>query len=486
MTGRRPNPQLQPEKPPTIPARRPVPSPSAQTAIQKDMKEVFADQLADHSIPARRKLTSALLAQADKSSDAPVEQFVLLTAAIDSAVDAVSLQQAFRAADKVSEMFDVDGLGIKIDAVLRVGPKSAVPEQADENVSAVIELSSALANVDDYAAAARVCAALLPATAGNSELRTKLQQRQRELSAASEAAERYSRDLAKLNAKPDDPAANLAVGKYVCFVKGEWENGLPMLAKGDDPALRTPAVFELSKPITPEEIAHLADTWWDLAAKQSDSVAKANATAHAAALYESIIEKITGLRKVQIEKRIAEVAATHGSRPVELLKLMIGKSTAIDNSAVLLKNGDRISTAESFKTPIAFRIVAQTESNNIRISYAAETILFNWERNNDMICIDHGQFSSAEEMIAKWERDETAVNTEFFPAGRKFAIFAGAVPKKTWVTIELVVKVDSLKVSVNDEPRLTVNGDFSKIDQRLSIFPSSSHIMVKSVKMTKS
>jgi hypothetical protein len=26
--------------------------------------------------------------------------------------------------------------------------------------------------------------------------------------------------------KPDDPAANLAMGKYLCFSKGEWEWGI--------------------------------------------------------------------------------------------------------------------------------------------------------------------------------------------------------------------------------------------------------------------
>ncbi len=41
----------------------------------------------------------------------------------------------------------------------------------------------------------------------------------------------------KLKESPDDPAANLAVGSYLCFNKDQWERGLPMLAKGSDPAL---------------------------------------------------------------------------------------------------------------------------------------------------------------------------------------------------------------------------------------------------------
>ena len=34
-----------------------------------------------------------------------------------------------------------------------------------------------------------------------------------------------------LKGKPDDPEANLIAGKYLCLAKGDWPNGLPMLAK---------------------------------------------------------------------------------------------------------------------------------------------------------------------------------------------------------------------------------------------------------------
>src|SRR5690606_27927305 len=39
-----------------------------------------------------------------------------------------------------------------------------------------------------------------------------------------------------LDESPTDPEANLLVGKYSCFVKGDWDTGLPMLALGSDAA----------------------------------------------------------------------------------------------------------------------------------------------------------------------------------------------------------------------------------------------------------
>ena len=42
---------------------------------------------------------------------------------------------------------------------------------------------------------------------------------------------------ADLVANPDDATANLALGKYACFTKGQWEQGFAHLAKGNDSTL---------------------------------------------------------------------------------------------------------------------------------------------------------------------------------------------------------------------------------------------------------
>jgi len=298
----------------TIPAapkpheRFPVPPKSAQAAVRTLMKEVYAEQLADHSIPARRKLSIALRQQADKSPKASADQFVLLAGAIDAAVDAVDLTAALRAADRMGATFDVDALGVKADAALRVGPKSAFSKSAAQNVEAALEISDDLAQVDDYGTAARVCAALQPATARDPALRAELQQRQRLLVVLRQAADRFSKDVERLKASPDDPALNLSAGRYACFVRREWDGGLTMLAKGSDPTLKAIAVRELSMSSTSEAIAGVANSWWDIATKQRDAAPKAAMIGHAATLYRRALDEATGLSRQLMEKRIAEAA----------------------------------------------------------------------------------------------------------------------------------------------------------------------------------
>jgi hypothetical protein len=147
----------QPSPAQAAPARKPVPGKAEQAAARKLMKQQYAADLPDHAIPARRKLTEKLLKQAGKSFEAPVDRFVLLAAAINSASDAASLRLAFTAANYLGGSYEVDGLSVKADIALHVLSRNEQNVPIVENIKAVLELSNDLADVDDYVTAFRVC-----------------------------------------------------------------------------------------------------------------------------------------------------------------------------------------------------------------------------------------------------------------------------------------------------------------------------------------
>jgi len=71
-----------------------------------------------------------------------------------------------------------------------------------------------------------------------------------------------------LDKNPTEPAANLAAGRYECFVTGNWARGVPMLALGSDPKLRDVAIMDLRGATgapSAEEQAAVGDAWGDLA-----------------------------------------------------------------------------------------------------------------------------------------------------------------------------------------------------------------------------
>ena len=68
-----------------------------------------------------------------------------------------------------------------------------------------------------------------------------------------------------LEQDPVDPAANLAAGRYLCFVEGQWTRGVPMLALGSDVDLKAVAVKDLRGANSAEDQAAIGDGWWNLA-----------------------------------------------------------------------------------------------------------------------------------------------------------------------------------------------------------------------------
>lgn len=313
-----------PEVVPTRSTRRPIPKPDDQAAVRKVMRELYADQLKDTTPAGRQKLTRALLQQADKlASEAPTDQFVLLTAAVDASVAASNLSSAFSAADRLARTFEIDGLDVKADAITRF--KSTVPGDAAQNVIAALALSSELEAADDPTTALRVCTAVQPVAAANPDLRNQVVARMRELNVAKDLAERIARDREKLKESPDDPAANLAVGRYECFTRGQWRSGLPHLARGSDPALKQAAQAELdaAESTQPATLVRVADLWWDLANKQPEARSRTAVISHALGFYQKSLNGVTGLQKTLVEKRIAQAksALIAASGRIDLLAL---------------------------------------------------------------------------------------------------------------------------------------------------------------------
>jgi hypothetical protein len=109
-----------------------------------------------------------------------------------------------------------------------------------------------------------------------------------------------------LAAGHQDPEANLLAGKFLCFMKGDWRKGLPLLALGSDVNLRSLAEQTAGKPDQAEKQAELADAWWELS-EGEQGVARQHIRQYAALWYAKAAPALTGLLKAKAEKRAEEV-----------------------------------------------------------------------------------------------------------------------------------------------------------------------------------
>jgi len=119
---------------------------------------------------------------------------------------------------------------------------------------------------------------------------------------------------------PDDPAANLEYGLFLCMVRGQWEKGLSHLARGTEGPYRTVATRELGAPESAADQASLGDVWWDLAEKETPAN-KLAARTRAMTWYDRAMAGLEGLARVRAEKRLTEAEiAQHGY--IDLLRLI--------------------------------------------------------------------------------------------------------------------------------------------------------------------
>ena len=120
--------------------------------------------------------------------------------------------------------------------------------------------------------------------------------------------------------------------------------------------------------------------------------------------------------------------------------------------------GQQLTTTCSFRPPVEITVVAKTEDTNLRLAYAADQIIFNWELDRSQLRIDGG------------------------PANGKHKMGAGAIPIREYVTVRWLVTPSMQSVYVDGELRFQDSGDYSEINRPVTVFAAEgSTIVVKSI-----
>ena len=316
-------------------SRLEVPAEQDLARSRKVMKEVYAAELGDHTVQGRCALSEKLLTEAAKLDSNPVDEFVVLGGAITAAKEGGDLRACFMAADALAAVFQLDAFPVKVDAVMKMSPK-VFAANLGVNVAAAMEVVDRLASAEDFAAAARLGSLLQPITAGDANLHRLVQQRRNEIDAMRAARDRLRPQLEKLKSAPGDPPANLAVGTYVCFGRGDWERGLTMLSKSQDAALQRLARQDLSTKGNSQSLFETASAWWKYAETLSGRSQRV-VRGHAADQYRGALRFLDGLQKLAAERRIQEADS-----PVNAFASIQSKSYPIDLLSLIDPVRDRI------------------------------------------------------------------------------------------------------------------------------------------------
>jgi len=319
-------PTSEPAKAPVdVTKRAPVPDAAKQREAEKTIRELFKDQYAKKAPADRKALSRLLLDNAAKSHDDPVACWVLCREAQDVASQNCDVRAAFDAVDAMARIFDVDSLLLKNGALASAGKAAKSPEEFGEIALALLRLIDELVVADQYDAADKACAAAVQHArkSNDAALAAKAATRAREIAEAKTLYQAMKNVLETIAKNPEDPGANLEMGKFLCFVKGGWDLGLRFLVKGSDAALKSLAEKDLASPAASAERVSLADGWYALAEKEKSPLRKSQTLAHCRMLYESALPDAAALARIKIEKRLEELEGVpSASGGINLLSLV--------------------------------------------------------------------------------------------------------------------------------------------------------------------
>jgi WD40 repeat protein len=302
-----------PEK--SKPERLPLPAEARQREIIKQVGEIYNFSGAEK--PAQKRELAERLAKLAGQAKDPDERFVLLRKAMELAGEGGDVESMLQTVDAIGAEFDIDPLGVK-QKVLASFAASAMDSARTASL-----VDGALSVVDQAMEAGRypVASAVLEAThnacqrAAGAKFRKRVSDRRIEVQRVCEAWKGVEEALEKLKSNPDDPEANSKAGRWYCLYRGDWDKGLPYLAKSSDDHLHEAARREIEKaPVEAADQVKLGDAWWDLA-KGEQRRAKEHLLRHAASWYEKAKPNITS---VVIQEKLAQrLAEANPSDEVE-------------------------------------------------------------------------------------------------------------------------------------------------------------------------
>jgi hypothetical protein len=294
------------------PGRLPAPSSASQRVSLNRIQEIFADDFAKARTAKQQSDLAAELIGHSRSTDDPSDAFALLETARGLAIDACDFAVATRVLAELESRYRVN-VGAVREETLREMATRGAGGALGPVVDGLISVAAQAASRGDFNAAENY---LKTATMAARKARDKQRQdavlaELKRLREQGKAADKIMPLVKRLDADPSDRDAATLLGKHRCFVEGDWEVGLPLLARGNDAALQRLAAAELRPTV---DAVTLGDAWKTYA-ESVKSPDRYHATDRAITHYKAALASLTGLEKVRIEKRITDAEQELANAP---------------------------------------------------------------------------------------------------------------------------------------------------------------------------
>jgi hypothetical protein len=246
------------------------PTEPVQKEVKARLRELYTLEIKAATTPAGwQALCRQLMQDAERMQTGGSEQYVMLTIASEIALKQGDLATAAKALDRVQADFDTVLMEPRLE-ILRVAGRTVGRGPANKHrfLADGDRLIRSAVERNDFAAAKQAQKAIAEIVRrwGDPRLNARLAETEAELDSLARSFEPVPGAAETLHRNAHDAAASQILGWYLCCVRNCWDEGLPLLTRGDDVRWRLLATFELSNK-SAKQMVQLADEWWDMSDK---------------------------------------------------------------------------------------------------------------------------------------------------------------------------------------------------------------------------
>ncbi|MBI4582600.1 MAG: hypothetical protein HY717_01010 [Planctomycetes bacterium] len=283
---------------------------SAQKSSEAMIKGLFKEDYARKAAADKAILARKLLEKGKEPNLEAAERYVLYREARDLAVQAGEVELALEALRELRDRYQVRDLELTAATLAALAKNARSPEAPAALAQAHLDFGRMAVLADDYKLAGKAAgeAAAYARRGQEAVLAIEAEELEKEVDAIEREYQALKPSEQSLPAGSEDAQACLAAGRFRCLFKGDFKGGLPLLAKGADPALKDLAAKDLAGPGDDGARVEAGDAWWSFSEREK-SLPRRRAMERAVFWYEKAFPSLSGLLKARLEKRLAQYAA---------------------------------------------------------------------------------------------------------------------------------------------------------------------------------
>ena len=244
----------------------PIPNQQEQARALTAIRKLYAKEFARATRPESKLVLAQTLLEFSKAADIDTTtRYVMLTEALEKAVESGEPKTALEALDQLVASYQVDDWQLRCDALSQLSRSARMPLDRQMLVQQLFSTGEAALAENRYDVADEMATAAvwLGAQLENTTIRDHARNCRDQIRVIQKAWENSKAAFVVLQQNPEDPNANLTAGKFLCFAKNDWEQGLKHLAKGTDRILARLAEQDIHCNKTGGACAlALGDGWW--------------------------------------------------------------------------------------------------------------------------------------------------------------------------------------------------------------------------------